>query len=183
MGYAYSGSISVGVSLGISGASYGFSADITARNGNWYFTAGVNAWLGLRLYGTVYGEASFGVSLNTCDLANVKLRTKLKIGGDIGFELGGEAFAYVKAGWGFLYVGRRVGIGLAGGGRLGVEWDADLVCDMSRCTIEGPAVAFMEGYVRFHFMGYGGQVGIREQMELGRPSLSFPSPLAMLISR
>jgi RHS repeat-associated protein len=75
MGYAYSGSISVGVSLGISGASYGFSADITARNGNWYFTAGVNAWLGLRLYGTVYGEASFGVSLNTCDLANVKLRT------------------------------------------------------------------------------------------------------------
>ena len=106
---------------------------------------------------------------------------KINVGGEFGVEIGGEANAYLGFSWKGFGLRKRLGIGLAGGGRIGVLWDASVHCNKAKCDISGPIDFFAEAYMRAQLPGFNMEVGISGTTTMGTQTVSFANPLYSLL--
>lgn len=180
-GKKFKGSALFFVNIGLSGASHAFRADVTFRKGDWSISGGVNAWAGIRAYGQVFGKGGGEVEFSTCSGRNSFISGKINVGGEFGVEIGGEANAYLGFSWKGFGLRKRLGIGLAGGGRIGVLWDASVHCNKAKCDISGPIDFFAEAYMRAQLPGFNMEVGISGTTTMGTQTVSFANPLYSLL--
>lgn len=78
----------------------------------------------------------------------------------------------------------KLGIGFALGGRLNIEWEPKISCNLRGCALSGPMVFSLDGTVRFLLLSFETEYSISHELGgIERYSVFFPFASPLLPSR
>ena len=172
-GYEVSGKTGLEATLTAEMATYSFFAQVSNNWGPFAGSLSFRVWGGVRIYGQVSAKAYISYGYRTCPNDNIIAEGAISVTGSLGIEIGGEA--YVRGtvrlnrpvlGF-FIKKTLTVGVGIAVGGRLGLEWTPSVSCSTSGCILDGPIKAFIEGTARARVLATSVEFSVKEEFDTG----------------